>query len=196
MTDITRQFVADPVRILRREPFNAAFEYLGVRQTRIQVDNAEGRLFGQLLPVTARVPGVDFYILGWRAELSSSGFLGSAADFFFTGPLTGCTVAVDKNWARPRVIHANRTLPSGRMDVPHMMGSVNTFMAGATSWLRFWQSGPNITVVQSHVRGENDTYNIFGWRGYFGWTFYRQHCRWAGLGEGEVRGLETLDNWF
>lgn len=196
MDDITRRFVADPVRILRRVPFHAAYEFVGLRRMNIQVHHDAERNFGQIVPTPSGEVGVSFYILGWREEQSSTGFLGSAADFFFTGPMTGCTFAVDKNWHAPRVIHVNQTLSTGRMDVPGMMGSVNTFMAGATSLLRFWQSGPNITVVQSHERGEDDTFNIFGWRGTFGWTFYRQHVRWRALGDGDVRSLETLDNWF
>lgn len=196
MPDVTQEFLNSPVLFLHRTPLVCMSEWVGLRTMNMQVIWDEDVNLAQLRPTPRGEAGVMFYVLGWQSNRSSTGYLGSAARFFFTGPLSGCTFAVDKNWARPRVIHVNQTVPhSGRMDVPHMMGSVNAFMAGATSWLRFWQTGPNITVVQSHARPEEYTYNILGYRSRIGWTFYRQSAEMTSGGK-VVRGLDELDTWI
>ena len=196
MLNVTQEFLSNPVSFFHRTPVVCHSEWIGVRLLNLQVMWEEDINFAQLRPTPQGEAGVMFYVLGWKSNRSSTGFLGSGARFFFTGPLSGCTFAVDKNWARPRVIHVNQTLPrTGAMDVPHMMGSVNQYMAGATSWLRFWQSGPNITVVQSHDRPEEYTYNILGYRSRIGWTFYRQSAEMTSGGK-VVRGMEELNTWI
>jgi hypothetical protein len=194
MPNVTQKFLNSPILFLHRTPVVCHSEWIGLRTLNMQLIWDEDVNLAQLRPTPRGEAGVMFYVLGWQSNQVSTGFLGSGARFFFTGPLSGCTFAVDKNWARPRVIHVNQTLTSGHMDVPHMMGSVNHFMAGATSRLRFWQDGPNITVVQSHDRPEDYTYNILGYRSRIGWTFYRQSAEMTGGGK-VVRGLEELDTW-
>lgn len=194
MADVTQEFLNSPVLFLHRTPLVCHSEWIGVRLLNMQVILNEDINLGQLRPTPHGESGAMFYVLGWKSDRSSTGYLGSAARFFFTGPLSGCTFAVDKNWSRPRVIHVNQTLETGAMDVPTMTGAVNDFMAGATSRLRFWQSGPNITVVQSHDRPEDYTYNIFGYRSRVGWSFFRQSVEMTGWGK-EVRRVDELDTW-
>ncbi len=77
-----------------------------------------------------------------------------------------------------------------------MMNTVNLQMAMCTSWLKPWLAGPNITVVQSHNRAQNCTYNIFGYRTRGGWSFYQQEVEARGHGNMVVRNLYELDTWF
>jgi hypothetical protein len=193
--DATQEFLNSPIVFLHRTPCECTAEFIGLRTMNLQVIREEDFNFAQLRPTPQGEAGALFYILGWKGNQSSTGVLGSAARFFFTGPLSGCTFAVDKNWTTPRVIHVNYTLPTGAMDTGRMTGTVNTYMANATSWLRFWQTGPNITVVQSHNRPEGYTYNIFGYRSRVGWSFFQQRIETVGLGDQRVRGVDELDTW-
>ena len=194
MANVTQTFTSDPVRFLQRTPCFCTAEFLGVKTLRAMIE-AEGEAFAQILPASHDDAGVQFHVLGWKDESVSTGYLNSAADYFFTGPLSGCTFAVDKNWYQPHVVHVNEKLPSGRTDAPRMRRTINWEMYEDTSILR-WTDTPNITIVESHNRPDSDTYNIFGVRGYLGWTFYQQVIETRGHGNMRVRGLYKLDTAF
>ena len=189
-------FRADPLRYLKRTPFNyAEAQFNGVQRKKMKVEKPENYQFADLQDAGGEEDGIDFYVLGWQAEKVSVGKIGSAASFFYTGPLTGCTFAVDKNWYTPQVIHVNKTDVEGGMDPNTMSTMVNQGMAKCTSYFQFGNA-PNITVVQSHNREQSELYHIFGWRGKGGWTFYQQVVESAGVGELAVKNLLTLDTWF
>lgn len=76
------------------------------------------------------------------------------------------------------------------------MAAVNGYMAGSVSKLKLWQTGPNITVVQSHTCAEDDTYSIFGYRTGGGWNFYQQVVETVSVGNKRVKALNELDTWL
>lgn len=199
MQDVTAIFLRDPIRFLRKVPCDCASEFKGLQTLNVQIlyeGVREDSGFARMLPAPGGEAGVLFYVLGWMAEKSSVGQLGDGRRFFFTGPLSGCTFAVDKNWYTPRVVHVNKTLATGAMNVNGMMAKVNSRMGASTSILKPWQSGPNITVVESHNRNPGYVYNIFGILADGGWTFYQQEVEIRGLADRVVRGLHKLDTWF
>lgn len=196
MPDVTTEFLGSPISFLHRIPTECYAEFIGLRTMNVQIHTYEETNMAQIVPTPRGERGALFNILGWQNDRSSTGLLTGEARFFFTGPLSGCTFAVDKNWYTPRVIHVNQHLAGGGMDVGGMMATVNAYMAGAVSKLKFWQAGPNITVVQSHNRAEDDTYNIFGYKTGGGWNFYQQVVETVSVGNKRVKALNELDTWF
>lgn len=193
MPDVTQNFTSNPVRFLQRTPCFCRAEFLGVHTLRARIEGSEDGSYAQILPAAHNEYGVPFHILGWKDNSVSTGYLNSSADYFFTGPLSGCTFAVDKNWYVPHVLHVNEKLPTGRANPQGMMTTVNWEMMLDTS---FWTDNTNITIVESHNRPESDTYNIFGVRGYLGWTFYQQVTYTRGQEDMRVTGLYKLDTAF
>lgn len=126
---------------------------------------------------------VQFYYLPWQNDQCITGTIPrQGANYFFTGPLNGCTIAVDKNWYNPTVGHANSNNPVLQaIDPPQMLQDLRAGMAHCTS-MWSWSNDPNITVVESHDRGNiygqngnrDVNYNVFGYRGYTGWSFMYQ----------------------
>ncbi len=195
MTDVTDEFLASPIIFLQKYPCSCSSEFNGLLRLNVQVmlDDVGA---ARLMRTPVGQAGTLFYILGWMRQQASVGTLGDAARFFFTGPLSGCTFAVDKNWYRPKVIHVNQTMPVGGMNVHGMLATVGHHMAASTSWLKPWKTGPNITVVQSHNRHPDHIYNILGYRTGSGWNFYQQVVHVRGLGDMVVQDLRELDTWF
>lgn len=196
MSNVTGELLASPITFLSRVPCSCAARFIGLRRMNVQLILDEDTGVARILPTPGGEAGALFYVLGWSEQQASVGTLGNGARFFFTGPLSGCTFAVDRNWYTPRVIHVNETLQSGAMNVNGMMHTVDTQMALCTSLLKPWKTGPNITVVQSHNRPEDYTYNIFGYLTGGGWNFYQQEIETVGLGTKVVRALRELDTWF
>ncbi|MBV9495032.1 MAG: hypothetical protein JOZ54_12355 [Acidobacteria bacterium] len=195
MANVTRRFMADPVGFLRTIPCSCPAQFIGLRTLRLKIEYDPDDLpVAQIRTPNHGEDGTQFHLLGWMNEDVSTGYLNSGANYFFTGPLTGCTFAVDKNWYEPHVLHVNYT-HHGAMDVGAMRATANWEMYEDTSILR-WTDTPNITVVESHNRPEDERYNIFGVRGYLGWTFYQQVTRIVGNGNLQVRALYKLDTAF
>ena len=127
---------------------------------------------------------VRFYYLPWREDDCFSGQIPRGGpNYFFTGPLNGCTVAVDRNWYNPTVGHANYTDPhSGLIDPVQQRNMLDTDLAASRSWFSLPGSGPTLTVVESYDRrnvyggqeGRDVNYNVFGYRGWLGWWFMFQ----------------------
>ena len=191
----TDQFLNSPVLYLMRTPVQGQVEGNGLATRNFQIMTTDDINFSFLRPTPRGELGALFYVLAWSHNSASTGTLGSDARFFFTGPLSGCMFAVDKNWYRPRVTHVNQTLNTGAMDVVGMRGMVRNQMAQCTSWMP-WVTGPNITVVRSDNRPNLTTYNIFGYRTGGGWTFWRQVVDVNAPDDRTVRSLDELDTWF
>jgi hypothetical protein len=123
---------------------------------------------------------VRFYYLPWRAEACFTGRIPRGGpNYFFTGPLNGCTVGVDRNWYNPTVGHANYSDPQAEdMDPGRMRAELDHRMAASRSMFSRAGSGPTLTVVESHDRrniyGRDVNYNVFGYRGWLGWWFMYQ----------------------
>ena len=190
MPNVTNQFTKDPLKFLKTYMTTCVAEGVGLDQMYLKLVLNEGTGIVQMVAGEADEARASFYVLRWSENQSSTGKLGSQADYFYTGPLTGCMFAVDKNWYTPRVIHVNE-LQHDQMNVQGMKNTITNHMQGATSYLR-WSYTPNITVVESHNRAENERYGIFGWRGKLGWTFLRQT---VDLDDITVLSVEKLDNW-
>ena len=196
MPNQSGRFRADPLGYLKRMPIACyAADFIGVQKKKMKVEKMEDYEFAELQNAGSDEDGIDFYVLGWKSEQVSVGKLGSDASFFYTGPMTGCTFAVDKNWYTPQVIHVNKNDPESQsMDVKGMNTMVSQGMAKCWSWFQRGYA-PNITIVRSDNRGSL-SYNIFGWRGKGGWTFYQQVIDNVGVGEMTVKNLLTLSTWF
>ena len=194
-TNDTDRFLASPIVYLHRYAVQGVVEGNGLAVRNFQIMTDDEINFSVLRPTPPGQLGALFYVLAWSHNSTSTGTLGNDARFFFTGPLSGCVFAVDKNWYTPRVTHINQTLPSGAMNLPGMMGTVQNQMAACTSWLP-WKNGPNITVVRSDNRPDLTTYNIFGYRTGGGWNFYRQVVTIHAADNKEVESLDELDTWF
>ena len=176
MADHTRRFEGDALKYIQTVPFNCQWEGTNVRRVRVKIEKHDNYNFAQIVDAgTGGGHAINFHILGWQDDQAATGHLDSTADYFYTGPLSGCTFAVDKNWYKPHVLHVNYHNTTGGMDSVRMSNSVTNLMVNDTSKLSL-SNAPNVTVVTSHNRNNTETYNIFGIRGYFGWTFYQQIC--------------------
>jgi len=197
MPDATDEFLRSPVAFLHRYPFIAmAQSQLGLTVQSVQIRVSDQDDYADLYPTPQGQAGAIFYVLSWDLNFVSVGTLGTNARLFFTGPLTGCMFAVDKNWYTPRVLHVNYQGQHAGMDVNRMTTAVNNQMAQCTSkikWYLYSDNTPNITVVQSHNRNQNESYNIFGYRTGHGWTFWQQVCD---LGMNPRVVALNLDTWF
>lgn len=193
MANVTKQFTTDPLKFLQSVPTTCPAEGVGLSVKHLKLDYDEDLNVAQMKTAGSEEERASFYVLGWAENDVSTGKLGSQADYFYTGPLTGCMFAVDKNWYTPRVVHVNEQLEDSSMNVKGMQSTIATEMKGATSWLR-WMSTPNITVVESHQRKEGHRFAILGWRGKLGWTFVRQTVKTTGFAWSVV-SVEKLDNW-
>ncbi len=194
MANITRQFTADPLQFLQSHPVSCSLTgKTGLDVGYLKFESANKWVpFVSMTEAEADEDRASFYLLWWDENAVSTGRLGSRADYFYTGPLTGCMFAVDKNWYWPRVVHVNERLDESHVNPVNMKQGINTALKDSTSILR-WTYTPNITVIESHEREEGEQYGIFGWRGTFGWTFVRQI---VDIGSWNVVAVEKLDNWF
>lgn len=193
MSNLTRQFTADPLRFLQKHAISCSLTgATGLDVGYMKFESERGLPFIQMAEAGADEDRASFYLLWWDQNAVSTGRLGGGADYFYTGPLTGCMFAVDKNWYWPRVVHVNELLDEAHVNPAGMKQSIGQALKDSTSILR-WSYTPNITVIESHERDEAHQYGIFGWRGTFGWTFVRQIVDIDGW---NVVAVEKLDNWF
>ncbi|MEM9557450.1 MAG: hypothetical protein AAGC60_24540 [Acidobacteriota bacterium] len=194
MPNVTREFVADPVAFIRENPVSSMSDTPLLTVENVALKRYDPRVVkGADNLVKLKAPeddeaSVQFYILGWRVQNVAVGQLGSQANYFYTGPMDGCTVGIDKNWARPTVTHINLQTNTGATDRPAMRQRVATTLAHCTS---FWTGRVNVTIVESALNSERYKVNIFGVRGYLGWTFYRQEMD-LGVFPYRVTAVETL----
>jgi hypothetical protein len=123
---------------------------------------------------------VRFHYLPWRAEDCFTGQIPrGGSNYFFTGPLNGCSVGIDRNWYNPTVGHSNYSDPNTQnLDPVRMRTELDQGMAASTSMFSRTGAGPTLTVVESHDRrniyGRDVNYNVFGYRGWLGWWFMYQ----------------------
>jgi hypothetical protein len=107
MANVTNQLVAQPYRFITHVwlsngvpaphvgPYQVYIDGSGVSCTINPWNNVNQGAF------------MNMYILRWGGGITTVGTIGSGADFFFTGPFTGCTFSIDKNWSRPTITHSN-----------------------------------------------------------------------------------------
>ncbi|MEM9553171.1 MAG: hypothetical protein AAGC60_02855 [Acidobacteriota bacterium] len=143
---------------------------------------------------------VPFFYLPW---IEDGCFIGQIPNqgpqYFFTGPLNGCTFAVDRNWYHPTVGHANRQVEL-TTDGPRQREDLERAMRTSRSFFSRRGSGPTLTFVESYRRREIErvgedqdvSYNVFGYRGWLGWWFmYQVIDRY----DQQVRPLRTESVW-
>jgi hypothetical protein len=128
----------------------------------------------------------DAYYLPYMNNTTKQMNLGTAADYFFTDKIDGCTFAAGTGQGQtPLVAHLNQQRPDGTIDQPALDNTVAHLFVGAPGYRQLslpdyispeeqlMKTDPTAAAAKTHV-------TVIGIRGSTGWSFYFQRRNWVG----------------
>jgi hypothetical protein len=140
---VLRWFTVDPTQAQYR--WGATFV-----QLRGGIDNTNAMPPGAMAPINKNA-----YTLPWATTAITRIVLGNNGNFFFTAPLTGCTIFIDDNYVGgPHVYHANAgNIPNGADKDSFMQGAFRDWSGRAHNapGVRSFVSRPLIGVNANSV---------------------------------------------